>query len=198
LGSAPNAVVRWGRVLALIAPHHPKVGPKGGHPPMSLETMLRVYFLRNWYVLSDPMAEGSSMKPSLRRIDCSLATQIGIVTVLRDRASKLVPQAVCFLQDSGLPNEPQRESQAGIAIFRDLAPVAEQARSDGGQIHAAELQELTGMMKSPQVTGLCQNGQCVGGTAWRGHGQSMSGTQLVARRFRRHGRPGAAEFAEGK
>jgi len=43
--------------VALIAPHHPKVGPKGGHPPMPLETMLRVYFLRNWYAPGDPMAD---------------------------------------------------------------------------------------------------------------------------------------------
>ena len=52
-----DAVVPWGRLLALIAPHHPKVGPKGGRPPMPLETMLRIYFLQNWYSLSDPMAE---------------------------------------------------------------------------------------------------------------------------------------------
>jgi transposase, IS5 family len=52
-----EAVVPWGRLLALIAPHHPKAGPKGGRPPMPLETMLRVYFLQNWYMLSDPMAE---------------------------------------------------------------------------------------------------------------------------------------------
>ncbi len=52
-----DAVVPWGRLLALIAPHYPKVGPKGGRPPMPLETMLRVYFLQNWYALSDPMAE---------------------------------------------------------------------------------------------------------------------------------------------
>ena len=52
-----EAVVPWGRLLALIAPHYPKVGPKGGRPPMPLETMLRVYFLQNWYALSDPMAE---------------------------------------------------------------------------------------------------------------------------------------------
>lgn len=52
-----DAVVPWGRLLALIAPHYPKAGPKGGRPPMSLETMLRVYFLQNWYALSDPMAE---------------------------------------------------------------------------------------------------------------------------------------------
>jgi transposase, IS5 family len=52
-----EAVVPWSRLFALIAPHYPKAGPKGGRPPMPLETMLRVYFLQNWYALSDPMAE---------------------------------------------------------------------------------------------------------------------------------------------
>jgi transposase len=52
-----EAVVPWSRLLALIEPHYPKVGPKGGRPPMPLETMLRVYFLQQWYALSDPMAE---------------------------------------------------------------------------------------------------------------------------------------------
>jgi IS5 family transposase len=52
-----EAVVPWSRLLALIAQHYPKAGPKGGRPPMPLETMLRVYFLQNWYALSDPMAE---------------------------------------------------------------------------------------------------------------------------------------------
>jgi len=52
-----DAVVPWTRLLALIAPHYPKAGPKGGRPPMPLETMLRVYFLQQWYALSDPMAE---------------------------------------------------------------------------------------------------------------------------------------------
>jgi len=52
-----DAVVPWTRLLALIEPYYPKAGPKGGRPPMPLETMLRVYFLQNWYALSDPMAE---------------------------------------------------------------------------------------------------------------------------------------------
>lgn len=52
-----DAVVPWRRLLALIEVHYPKTGPKGGRPPMPLETMLRVYFLQNWYALSDPMAE---------------------------------------------------------------------------------------------------------------------------------------------
>jgi len=52
-----DQVVPWGRLLALIAPHHPNSGRKGGRPSMPLETMLRVCFLQNWYALSDPMAE---------------------------------------------------------------------------------------------------------------------------------------------
>jgi IS5 family transposase len=55
--SEMDAVVPWSRLLGLITPHYPKAGPKGGRPPMPLETMLRVYFLQNWYALSDPMAE---------------------------------------------------------------------------------------------------------------------------------------------
>ena len=52
-----DAVVPWGRLLSLIDPHYPKAGSKGGHPPIPLETMLRVYFLQNWYALSDPIVE---------------------------------------------------------------------------------------------------------------------------------------------
>ena len=32
-----DAVVAWVRLLALIAPHSPKSGPKGGRPPLPLE-----------------------------------------------------------------------------------------------------------------------------------------------------------------
>ena len=52
-----DAVVPWTRLLTLIAPHYPKVGPKGGRPPMPIETTLRVYFLQNRYALSNPLAE---------------------------------------------------------------------------------------------------------------------------------------------
>ena len=37
-----DAMVPSGHLLALIVPHCPKVGPKGGRPPMLLEMMLRV------------------------------------------------------------------------------------------------------------------------------------------------------------
>jgi IS5 family transposase len=50
-----NAVVPWPRLLALIAPHYPK--GERGRPPMPLEWMLRIYFLQQWFNLSDPAAE---------------------------------------------------------------------------------------------------------------------------------------------
>ena len=50
-----NAVVPWARLTALIAPHYPK--GTGGRPAMPLERMLRVYFMQQWFNLSDPQAE---------------------------------------------------------------------------------------------------------------------------------------------
>jgi len=51
-----DAVVPWARLVALIAPYYPKAdGP--GRPPLGLEKMLRIYFLQQWFNLSDPQAE---------------------------------------------------------------------------------------------------------------------------------------------
>ena len=52
-----EAVVSWSRTLKLIEPHYPKAGK--GRQPKPLETMLRIYFLQQWYGLSDPAAEES-------------------------------------------------------------------------------------------------------------------------------------------
>jgi len=51
------AVVPWAKLEALIEPHYPKMGPKGGRQPFPLVTMLRIYCLQQWYNLSDPGAE---------------------------------------------------------------------------------------------------------------------------------------------
>jgi IS5 family transposase len=51
------AIVPWGKLEALIAPHYPKVGPQGGRRPFPLGVMLRIYCLQQWYNLSDPDAE---------------------------------------------------------------------------------------------------------------------------------------------
>ena len=51
------AVVPWARLEALISPHYTR--PRKGRPQMPLSVMLRIYFLQQWYGLSDPGAEES-------------------------------------------------------------------------------------------------------------------------------------------
>ena len=48
-------VVPWGALGALIEPHYPKAG--NGRPPVGVERMLRIYFLQQWFNLSDPGVE---------------------------------------------------------------------------------------------------------------------------------------------
>lgn len=52
-----DAVIPWPRLIALIEPHYPKAGK--GRQPHPLERMLRIYFMQNWFNLSDPQAEDS-------------------------------------------------------------------------------------------------------------------------------------------
>jgi transposase, IS5 family len=48
-------VVPWRKLCALIEPHYPKAG--NGRPPVGVERMLRMYFLQQWFNLSDPAVE---------------------------------------------------------------------------------------------------------------------------------------------
>ena len=50
-----DQVVPWASILALIEPHYPKAG--NGTQPMPMERMLRIYFMQQWFNLSDPAME---------------------------------------------------------------------------------------------------------------------------------------------
>jgi IS5 family transposase len=50
-------VVPWSELCAVIEPVYPKAGAEGGRPTIPLERMLRVYFLQQWFNLSDPAVE---------------------------------------------------------------------------------------------------------------------------------------------
>lgn len=52
-----DAVMPWSRLLSLIEPFYPKAGR--GRQPLGLEKLLRIYFLQQWFNLSDPQAEDS-------------------------------------------------------------------------------------------------------------------------------------------
>ena len=61
-----DKVVPWAELLALIAPHYPKMG-RPGRQPYALVTMLRVHFLQQWYALSDPAMEEALYETTILR-----------------------------------------------------------------------------------------------------------------------------------
>ena len=61
-----DQVVPWAQLLKVIRKHYPKAG--SGRPPLGLEKMLRIYFLQQWFNLSDPAMEDALYDiESLRR-----------------------------------------------------------------------------------------------------------------------------------
>jgi IS5 family transposase len=50
-----NEVIPWKDLLEIIERYYPKAG--NGRQPMPLERMLRIYFMQQWYGLSDPAME---------------------------------------------------------------------------------------------------------------------------------------------
>jgi IS5 family transposase len=52
-----DKVIPWNILIKPIKKHYPKAGK--GRQPYPLETMLRIYFMQQWYQLSDPAMEDS-------------------------------------------------------------------------------------------------------------------------------------------
>jgi transposase, IS5 family len=50
-----DKVIPWEELLKLIKGHYPKAG--NGRQPIPIERMLRIYFMQQWYGLSDPAME---------------------------------------------------------------------------------------------------------------------------------------------
>jgi len=50
-----DQVIPWTELIPIIEKHYPKEG--NGRQPMPLERMLRIYFMQQWYGLSDPAME---------------------------------------------------------------------------------------------------------------------------------------------
>jgi hypothetical protein len=50
-----DAVMPWAELLSLVEPHYPT--GEQGRKPVGMEIMLRIYFLQQWFSLSDPGVE---------------------------------------------------------------------------------------------------------------------------------------------
>jgi IS5 family transposase len=57
--------VPWRELCALVEPHYPK--PGNGRPPVGVERMLRMYFLQQWFNLSDPGVEEALYDSAIMR-----------------------------------------------------------------------------------------------------------------------------------
>ena len=85
--SEMEAVVPWARLLAVIDPHYPKAVQ--GRPPHPMPRMLRIYFMQQWFNLSDPAMEDALYdSESMRRfagIDLTTDLVPDETTILRFR-----------------------------------------------------------------------------------------------------------------
>ena len=82
-----DAVMPWAELFALVAPHYSK--GEVGRKPVGLEIMLRVYFLQQWFALSDPATEDALYESSVLRrfvgIDLGRAPAPDETTILNFR-----------------------------------------------------------------------------------------------------------------
>ena len=58
-------VVPWPELEELVRPYYPK--GENGRPPVGLSIMLRIYFLQQWFSLSDPGAEDALYESAVLR-----------------------------------------------------------------------------------------------------------------------------------
>ena len=138
-----DRVVPWGALCALIEPVYPKAG--NGRPPIGLERMLRIYFLQNWFNLSDPAVEEAlydslSMR-SFVGIDLGRERVPDETTVLNfrhlleahDLGKRLFEEVGRHLQDKGLKVASGTIVDATIISAPSSTKNADKARDPQGQ-----------------------------------------------------------------
>jgi IS5 family transposase len=115
-----DAVIPWLRLVRLIEPHYPKAGQ--GRQPLGLEKMLRIYFLQQWFNLSDPQAEDALYdSESMRRfVGVELGDEVvpDETTILRFRhllEQHGLTQAI-FVSISGLLEERRLLLRSGTIV----------------------------------------------------------------------------------
>ena len=93
-----NIVVPWAELVGLIQPHAP--AGQTGRPPFSVEALLRIHFMQQWFTLSDPAMEEALHDTPLycefARLDPGMSRLPDESTILRFRrlleVNDLAPQ----------------------------------------------------------------------------------------------------------
>jgi transposase, IS5 family len=126
-----ETLVPWGQFCALIEPHYPKAG--NGRRPVGLERMLRMYFIANWFNLSDEACEDALYDVSVFREFCQI-----------DLGEERVPDATTLLGFRHL----LEQHQLGGALF---AKVGELLLANGLKLSGGTIVDAT-IIAAPSST----------------------------------------------
>jgi transposase, IS5 family len=107
-----DRVIPWDELIPIISPYYPRIG--NGRQPMVLSRMLRIYFMQQWYGLSDPAMEDSLYDIESMRRFAGIDLEVDIVpdetTILNFRhllekhnmTKKLFDKTKRYLTEKGL------------------------------------------------------------------------------------------------
>jgi IS5 family transposase len=105
-------VIPWAELLQVISPYYPRAG--NGRQPMPLERMLRIYFMQQWYGLSDPAMEDSLYDSESMRRFAEIDLEVDVIpdetTILNfrhllerhDLTKKIFEKTRRYLSEKGL------------------------------------------------------------------------------------------------
>jgi len=129
-------VVPWAALVQLVAPYAPE--GKKGRPPFTVETMLRVHFMQQWFTLSDPAMEESLHDIALFREFAGLGWDSRIPdesTILRFR--HLLERNQLSDQILALVNELLRDKglmlKAGTVVDATLIAAPSSTKNESGE-----------------------------------------------------------------
>ena len=120
-------VVPWSALCGLIEPVYPK--PGNGRPPVGVERMLRIYFLQQWFNLSDRRWKRRSTIPFAARCRCtSYRTAAGPDRALRagdgSGTSSMRPSSM-------RPLRPRMPTRRAIPVVTDVSQLQSEAIPSG-------------------------------------------------------------------
>jgi IS5 family transposase len=107
-----DEVIPWEELLQVITPYYPRAG--NGRQPMPLSRMLRIYFMQQWYGLSDPAMEDSLYDIESMRRFADIDLEVDVIpdetTILNFRhllekhnlTKKIFDQTKHYLTEKGL------------------------------------------------------------------------------------------------
>ncbi len=107
-----DQAIPWEELLQVISQYYPRAG--NGRQPMPLERMLRIYFMQQWYGLSDPAMEDSLYDSEAMRRFADIDLEVDVVpdetTILNFRhllerhnlTKKIFEKTQRYLSEKGL------------------------------------------------------------------------------------------------